>query len=1104
MVKMVKATAPTRTSGLISESEMMEEQKKYTIRLQDISAACAIFRKALDQFRDLEEERTRQDRWDQFVRCDGLPKARSPIEIRSFLAKIRHYEDIEANNSIDWTLAVDERSILTQNIFHKDLTRSTLEKQIVDNPGSYFEKNIRNCLEVLRQIDALMDNEVEMERINKNVQIDILEVYTDVQREVESLFDRLTYRILSVQKTYMESTNGVVATWSYLSDTWGLDLWGLLNVPIIFKQLEVPAMLADFKVTGVQAQIPLSILCDCLTVRCVHTTFDHHSEDAKSFEPPIVESVFVPSAGITDMEESMVGEWLMQQDLQVETLDAMNRKREEYEELMQLIAERTEQAAKEAKAGKSADGTKRIKIVIPRTPKTVPLVPQGMFPEIYNDFLIREQAQFNKFVDNYFHPNHLNMRVEEINLREYIIIGGIYNITFVRRPDQTHFEKFNIILHEDGRVLKIIPDVVVKAEKDFRGSSRVSDFTRMTMNDTMMKLEDDELPYFVVTVKLPPDLCRWGKPEVCHYLREIETPPEPLERRTTISLNLVDTQRISSEIAQREGSLMRSTVGNQFNPTIKSILKQSTVYAPIPEKGLPIKDFKLEKTLNKIEVMNLKDICLPRIISSFKFPSEFMAEQSLSDAQKSKSNRLIKRVETEMVAEVDRPSQYFDYNMQQGPERMFPVFEMVAPVEFTSEDYSTPIDSLDTATACGLLSTLDTIKEKYLQKSRPLLDQVQIMPKKFEKRFEKQQDIRLSTYSIKTRMSVPETKDRKSVADRKSFGDANVKKSFSDFMFGKSGSEHTFPIESGQEHKRARRSGSLKRRSTRKSGKLEEIVIEPQEKEAPILLNHWTKQYIFESSIDPKTNTLTFRTDRLGMFGLAFKRYEHFPFSEWCLQPNDDNPDEIILSLDTFHVRMIFYISSQGVRGYVTDLSKGYTAKPVKYLEIVEPISDFRELRKLLVEKNLNIFAQHDACYYITNGYFSIKHVATELHTYNTMAMQCKQMKFYRSSWNRLAQRRDIIMDMKIAKDNSEFSEVTMRITPEKTTFVKITEICSDDINVVKLRYEETWRNVNHYNDFSQAIYSMNPHALEGCNKEAMLFVYIKRLLNEIRPLSFS
>jgi len=59
------------------------------------------------------------------------------------------------------------------------------------------------------------------------------------------------------------------------------------------------------------------------------------------------------------------------------------------------------------------------------------------------------------------------------------------------------------------------------------------------------------------------------------------------------------------------------------------------------------------------------------------------------------------------------------------------------------------------------------------------------------------------------------------------------------------------------------------------------------------------------------------------------------------------SPDEIILSVDTYHVRIFFYITSKGVRGYVTDLGKGYTAKPVKYLEIVEPISDFRQMRQV-------------------------------------------------------------------------------------------------------------------------------------------------------------
>ncbi|EDV52588.2 uncharacterized protein LOC6546146 [Drosophila erecta] len=1103
--------AYTDAPVMISEAEMMERQKNYTIRVHDIAVACATFRKCLQQFRQLQEERTNQERWNQYLRCDGLPKVRSPIEIRTFLAKIRHFEEIEANNSIDWTMGVDERSILTQNIYQKDLTRPVLQRTAVDDPGSYFESNLKKCMDVLQQVDILLDNEVEMERMYKSVQTDLMEVYRDVQLEIESLFDRLTYRILRMQKAYMKSVNEIVARWSHSCDLWRMDLWGLYNVPIMFQHLEVPLMMVDFKETAVKVQVPLSALWDCVTIRCVHTSFDHHSPQAKSYEPSTVNSAFMPNAGLTDMEESVVGEWLMQTDIQEETLSNMNRRREEYEELMQLIAERTEQAAKEEKFGKGGDGDKRPKIVIPKVPKTVPIVPPGMYPEIFNEFLFREEDQYKKFLKTYFHPDNLSLTSEEINLRECIIVGGVYNISFVRRPDQTQFEKFNIVLHEKGRVLEIIPQVVAK--NDAR-KSRVTEYTRMTLGNSQMKLEDDELPFFVVTLQLPPDLCRWGKPEVCHFLKELQTPTRTPDGATLVTLNVLSPIRISTELSKREGSSVRSTLPNQFSPPLKSLLKQSIVYGNFPPRGEMITDFYLDKPLNAIEIIKLEKMCLPRIISSFKFPSEFIEDHITAEALKAKPNRLVKRPETETAVEAKTPAEsYFDYESQDRPERTYPIFNKAGVIDFYSADFFPYIHSGNTATASGLVSTLETIKEKYLQRPQEILDQIDVQKsKKSEKRAEKSEnknvDGRSSAFSFRDRSSFAHVNGKRGGLEAKTkinTSDIMITISESDLNLKSTNLEIKTDMPRASKSRHWRSGSMMKRRSTRKSSRFDDTDrIRLLETEPPIWLDHWTKEYIMDSQIDLEKNTLTFRTDRLGIFGLAFKRYEHFPFRDWCLQPSEDNPDEIMLSLDTFHVRMFFYITARGVRGYVTDLVKGYTAKPVKYLDFVEPISDFRELRKLLIEKNLNIFAENDASYYIKNGYFSIKHIATELHTYNTMALQCKLMKFYRSSWNRLAQRRDIIMDMKIAKDNSDYSEVTMRITPEKTTFVKISEMCSDDVNVVKLRYEDTWRNVNNYNDFGQAIYSLNPHSLEGSNKDAMLFVYIKRLLNEIRPLSYS
>lgn len=75
--------------------------------------------------------------------------------------------------------------------------------------------------------------------------------------------------------------------------------------------------------------------------------------------------------------------------------------------------------------------------------------------------------------------------------------------------------------------------------------------------------------------------------------------------------------------------------------------------------------------------------------------------------------------------------------------------------------------------------------------------------------------------------------------------------------------------------------------------------------------------------------------------------------------------------------------------------------------------------------------------------------------------MHCKFMKFYRSSWNRLASRRNVLLCMKMAKDASDFSEVTLRIQPDSATFVEVSELCSDNLDVIKLDYKNTWRNMS-------------------------------------------
>lgn len=76
------------------------------------------------------------------------------------------------------------------------------------------------------------------------------------------------------------------------------------------------------------------------------------------------------------------------------------------------------------------------------------------------------------------------------------------------------------------------------------------------------------------------------------------------------------------------------------------------------------------------------------------------------------------------------------------------------------------------------------------------------------------------------------------------------------------------------------------------------------------------------------------------------------------------------------------------------------------------------------------------------------------------MAVHSTQMKFEFSQWNRLARRRDIILKFVQYKDLPE-NIVEVRITPDEAFFVEISELCSDDLDVIKLQYTPTWRNIS-------------------------------------------
>ncbi|KAM8710809.1 hypothetical protein ACLKA7_017442 [Drosophila subpalustris] len=1112
---MVKAKVEAKEAGsaLISQKDMLDRENKYLQRMQDVSVSCGFIKDAISEFERLEGEKAREDHWEHYIRCDGLPRPYLPPEMRTFLAEKRHYQLFDYNHSVDWTLSVDERTILSQDIFRTDKTRNAMKQTLDDHIGDRFQRDVFMFLDTLMKIECMLDNNAEMSRISFEKQMEIMEVRKELEQEIDGIFDRLTYRIIRMDNVYMDSNDAIVATWGHNCDRFAIDIWGLRNVPIRFNELLAPLMVAELPNVGVSVQMPLSVLHDCLTLRCIHTLFDNYSQYAKSFDPMIPESIKDLTAGIIDIEDCLANEWLMQLDIQEELLESMLQKREAYEEAVRIIAEKTEKAAKEKKAN---EGKKTKAVVIPKPPKEPPAVPPGMLPDAYSTFLEREQQEYLDLLDQLYNPQNLKLMLDEINLRQYILLGGLYSIMFVRRPANTHFEKFNIILHEDGRILhtmeNLVADLRPKQEDTSRRGSRLSQRasnvssrskSRMHLKMDQQKrkttmLEDDELPYFFVTLHLPKELCMWGEPVVCQYMshmQEVVSDNSLVEEKKesfAIKKKKSKGESFKRSLLEERQSMFtkvvrKATVENVFRPTLISMLRHSRIQMPGVWTA-PIRNFPLDKQLTHLEIRQLERYGIPRVISSFKFPMEVRAElEQLGAASRPKNrNMLIRRRSADIEDTIDFGYIDFSFKDQHAPERVFPVFSDVETVMYRDESFLE--EYTDEKNMYGLLNLFEKIRTEYNTQYVAIMNQADFQMKKADK--------------TKKTAVVPVTEIRplsvvgrpKSVVNKRDSRQSSIRGSHLGLNVSQSNS----------------RTGSSFHMVDNSSGEdllteqVSSVVYEEKEEKPKVKVVHWTTQHIISSKFNRSARTMTVRTDRLGIFGLAFKRYEHFPFRDWSMQPNEENPDEILLTVDTFHARIVLYISAQGVRGYVTDIVKGYVAKPVKYLDIPTPISDFRVLRKKLYDKGINIFAEHDASYYIDNGYFSVKHVATEDHTYDAMALHCKLMKFYRSSWNRLASRRNILLCMKNAKDQSDYTEVTIRITPDSATFVEVSELCSDDLDVIKLDFKNTWRNMANYTDLHQTINSMNPHATDVRNKDALLLFRIKRMLSEIHLMSYS
>lgn len=108
-----------------------------------------------EEIKRLLAEEKLETEWNSYMRCNGLPNANDPSDLRKYIHM--WIDDFKKLNQkeINWLLKTNEQSILTQDQTVVDLSRANLKK-IQPEVGDMYAKRASEVLGILDEMDAVI------------------------------------------------------------------------------------------------------------------------------------------------------------------------------------------------------------------------------------------------------------------------------------------------------------------------------------------------------------------------------------------------------------------------------------------------------------------------------------------------------------------------------------------------------------------------------------------------------------------------------------------------------------------------------------------------------------------------------------------------------------------------------------------------------------------------------------------------------------------------------------------------------------------------------------------------------------------------------------
>lgn len=152
------------------------EIKEQSIRHASIEETLEIFKDLLVKVRKFKISTREEDQWQKYLFCENQTDTKKPPDLRNFIYKWLHEYREQCDQTINWLLKCDDRSMLEQRTDNLDLRRKKIDS-IREPIGLYFERKLHLMLKVYNSLcDKIRRKKVSHETLDDLITVKKLQI----------------------------------------------------------------------------------------------------------------------------------------------------------------------------------------------------------------------------------------------------------------------------------------------------------------------------------------------------------------------------------------------------------------------------------------------------------------------------------------------------------------------------------------------------------------------------------------------------------------------------------------------------------------------------------------------------------------------------------------------------------------------------------------------------------------------------------------------------------------------------------------------------------------------------------------------------------------